>query len=82
MNAERSEQKKSSRRYDPRTLKLLWGRAAGRCAMPNCRIELFVAEPGYSPVWNIGEMGHIVASSNDGPRSNSALPLVAQCHRL
>jgi hypothetical protein len=78
MNADRSEQTKSSRRYDPRTLKLVWGRAAGRCAMPNCRIELFVTEPGYSPVWNIGEMGHIVASSNDGPRSDSGLSLVAR----
>ena len=37
--------KKSSagtrRNYSDRTLKLLWGRAAGRCAMPACRMEVF-----------------------------------------
>jgi hypothetical protein len=33
---------KTKRNYSPRILKLLWGRAAGRCAMPECRVELFV----------------------------------------
>lgn len=64
---------KSTRYYDPQTLKLLWGRAAGRCAMPNCRIELFVTEDDYDPVCIIGEMGHIAASSDDGPRANPNL---------
>jgi hypothetical protein len=64
---------KSARSYSDRILKLLWGRAAGRCAMPSCRIELFLTEPGYDPIWNIGEMGHMAASSDGGPRGNSAL---------
>jgi hypothetical protein len=42
--------------------------------MPNCRIELFIDESGYDPVCNIGEMGHMAASSNSGPRGNQALP--------
>jgi hypothetical protein len=43
--------------------------------MPNCRIEVFITEPGYDPIWNIGEMGHIAASSDGGPRSDPALSL-------
>lgn len=65
--------KKSTRVYEAKTLKLLWGRAAGRCAMRDCRIDVFVNELGYDPIWNIGEMGHIAASSNDGPRGNPSL---------
>lgn len=66
---------KSPRYYDPQTLKLLWGRAAGRCAMPDCRVELFVTEDNYDPVCVIGEMGHIAASSNAGPRANVEIDL-------
>jgi hypothetical protein len=43
--------------------------------MPTCRIEVFITEPGYDPIWNIGEMGHIAASSDGGPRSDPALSL-------
>ena len=43
--------------------------------MPNCRIELFVTVPGYDPIWNIGEMGHIVGSSDSGPRPDSTMQL-------
>jgi hypothetical protein len=66
---------KSPRYYDPQTLKLLWGRAAGRCAMPDCRVELFVTEDNYDPVCVIGEMGHIAASSDAGPRANVEIDL-------
>jgi hypothetical protein len=64
---------KSPRSYSDKTLKILWGRSAGRCNMPNCRIEVFINEHGYDPVWNIGEMGHIFASSDSGPRPNKKL---------
>src|SRR6202451_778662 len=64
---------KSPRYYLPQTLKLLWGRAAGRCAMADCRVELFVAEDDYDAVCVIGEMGHIPASRNAGPRANEEL---------
>ena len=36
---------------------------------------MFITEPGYDPIWNIGEMGHIAASSDGGPRSDPALSL-------
>jgi hypothetical protein len=69
---------KSTRYYDPQTLKLLWGRAAGRCAMADCRVELFVTEDDYDPVCVIGEMGHIAASSNTGPRAHLELDMRAR----
>ncbi len=69
---------KSARYYDPQTLKLLWGRAAGRCAMADCRVELFVTEGDYDPVCVIGEMGHIAASSNAGPRAHLELDMRAR----
>ena len=69
---------KSTRYYDPQTLKLLWGRAAGRCAMADCRVELFVTEDDYDPVCVIGEMGHIAASSNAGPRAHLELDMRAR----
>ncbi len=69
---------KSSRYYDPQTMKLLWGRAAGRCAIADCRVELFVTEDDYNPVCVIGEMGHIAASSNAGPRAHLELNMRAR----
>ena len=65
---------KSPRNYSDKTLKLLWGRAAGRCAMPNCRIELFATESGFDPICNFGDMAHMVASSDGGPRPDPTLP--------
>jgi hypothetical protein len=46
--------------------------------MADCRIELFVTEPGHDPVCIIGEMGHVVASSDGGPRSNTTTRLDAR----
>lgn len=59
-----------SRTYSDRTLKILWGRAAGRCAVPGCRMELFVGETEWDPVVTIGDIAHIEASSDSGPRAN------------
>lgn len=46
--------------------------------MADCRIELFVTEDDYDPVCVIGEMGHIAASSNAGPRANVDLDMRAR----
>lgn len=61
----------SSRSYSDRTLKILWGRAAGRCAVPECRIELFADATEHDPIVLIGEIAHIEAASNRGPRANT-----------
>lgn len=52
-------------------VKLLWGRAANRCAI--CRIEL--SQVASSKAFPLGEQAHIVAESKNGPRGNSILSL-------
>src|SRR3972149_2165315 len=61
---------KSTRHYSNRTLKILWGRAAGRCAVPECRAELLVDATDHAPIVVIGDIAHIEASSDRGPRAN------------
>ncbi len=61
--------KPAKRSYTDRTLKLLWGRAAGRCAMPECRIELYAEATDYDPIVVIGEIAHVEAASAQGPRA-------------
>lgn len=60
---------KAVRRYSDRVLKLLWGRAAGRCAMPECRVELFAEATDYDPIVVIGEIAHVAGIGDDGPRN-------------
>lgn len=64
---------KSPRRYSERTLKILWGRAAGKCAVPECRIDLIGDATDHDPVVVIGDIAHIEASSDKGPRANRKL---------
>lgn len=64
---------KSPRRYSARTLKILWGRAAGRCAVSDCRINLVVDATDHDPIVVIGDIAHIEASSDKGPRANRKL---------
>lgn len=62
-----------SRSYTDRTLKLLWGRSAGRCAMPECRIELFADATGYDPIVAIGEIAHMASMQDGGPRADPVM---------
>lgn len=64
----------AARNYSDRTLKLLWGRAGGRCAMPECRVELLADATTYDPIVVIGEIAHIAAAQNGGPRADQAMP--------
>jgi hypothetical protein len=41
--------------------------------MPDCRIEVFATEPGYDPICNFGDMAHMAASSDGGPRPDFEL---------
>ncbi len=50
-------------------VKILWGRSGNRCAFPGCKIEL-TTDGAES---TLGEMAHIVAASNNGPRGESNL---------
>jgi hypothetical protein len=55
----------------PRTTKMLWGRSSGLCSI--CRKELVVENTGADAEALIGDMCHMVAESEDGPRGQSAL---------
>ncbi|MGZ8245851.1 HNH endonuclease signature motif containing protein [Methylomagnum sp.] len=48
------------------TLKILWGRAGGHCSYPGCETDLIhILE---SNNFHIGEMAHIIAKRENGPR--------------
>ena len=55
--------------------KLLWGKSAGRCAMPDCRKNLVTEASEANPSRNIllGEMAHIIGEGNSSPRGISVL---------
>ena len=58
-----------------KTQVMLWGRAAHRCAFPDCRISL-VSDPTETDDESlIGEVCHIVGQSPSGPRGCSELSL-------
>lgn len=59
----------------PRTRKMLWGRAANRCAFPECRSELIIDETEVDEAFLLGMECHIAADSSDGPRGDDALRL-------
>lgn len=59
-----------------KTRKMLWGRAANRCAFPDCPLELVIDATETDDESLIGEECHIVAKSPEGPRGNS--PLTSQ----
>jgi hypothetical protein len=52
-------------------LKLLWGRAASRCAI--CRRELTQDKAAVDGAFTIGEQAHIVSEQLNGPRGSSIL---------
>lgn len=57
--------------------KILWARAAGRCAMPECRNKLTLNEEDTSEAVTLGEMCHIVGEkkSKKSPRGISKMSL-------
>ena len=61
--------------FQPKDLKILWGKAAGRCSMPECRRQLVsdASEAVPSKAILHGENCHIVADKPDGPRGKSSL---------
>jgi hypothetical protein len=55
-----------------KTHKMLWGRAANRCAFCHRELVLDATETDDESI--IGEVCHIVANSSSGPRGDSSLP--------
>lgn len=58
-----------------KTQKMLWGRAANRCAFPDCHRELVMDVSETDEESLIGEACHMVAREPSGPRGNSSLPI-------
>ncbi len=61
------------RQISSKTHKMLWGRAASRCAFPHCRRELVMDSNAIDQASLVGQECHIVAKEKDGPRGNSPL---------
>lgn len=53
--------------------KRLWGRAASRCAFPDCRQELIEEMTGDQGDVLVGQEAHIIGRNSDGPRGKSDL---------
>lgn len=63
-----------SRQYFQSDIKVLWGLAAGRCGFPDCRVECAEEATAQDRAVPLGEMAHIVAHANHGPRADPAYP--------
>jgi hypothetical protein len=68
-NGAQSQRKASEPTISNKDYKLLWGRAAARCAFADCRTRLTEAEGAAT----YGNVCHIVAESPNGPRGQSIL---------
>ena len=58
-----------------KTQKILWGRAAARCAFSECRRHLVEDITQTDDPTLVGENCHIVAEKDDGPRADPAMPV-------
>nr|WP_197463074.1 hypothetical protein [Gluconobacter thailandicus] len=56
-----------------KTQKILWGRAAARCSMPECRRQLVEDISETDDPTLVGENCHIVAEKDGGPRSDPTM---------
>ena len=54
-------------------IKILWGRAASRCAFPDCKIQLTQDSHSAPKSFSIGEQAHIVAKESKDVRGDSIL---------
>lgn len=64
---------KPTRRYSERTLKILFAMSRNQCAHPECTNPIVKAKTEFSQALVLGQIAHIYAASNDGPRGNSKL---------
>lgn len=62
----------SSRSYTQLTIKKLFGAAAGRCSI--CKTKVVLNATKNDEAAQIGEMAHIIGSSEDGPRGDGNFP--------
>lgn len=61
------------RKYSDKTLKILFGFCGNRCAEPTCTNLIIADATPYSVEAVIGQIAHIYASSDQGPRGKAGL---------
>lgn len=62
------------RKYPKLDLKILYGKAAGRCAFSTCRKLLILEATPSGKAKQIGKIAHIIAHSPAGPRGDTDYP--------
>ncbi len=62
------------RSYRQRDIELLWGQAAARCTFPKCRQRLVKEATNDDPIAIVGQIAHIVAHGQNGPRADPDFP--------
>lgn len=62
-----------TRNYPTADVKILWGKAAARCAFPQCRVPCVAEETKSDSAKTYGRIAHIYAHSNSGPRANNQM---------
>lgn len=58
-----------------RDIKLLWGRAAGRCSFPGCKMKLSQDKNHTSDSFPLGVQAHIVGENRNAARGKSPLSM-------
>lgn len=65
--------KKTKRSYSQKTLKILFALSRNECTHPDCNQRIVESPTDLSGSLVVGEISHIYAASNDGPRGNSKM---------
>ena len=65
--------RKSVRSYSDRTLKILFAMSMNQCAHPHCSQAVIQSKTSKSEAAVVGQIAHIYALSDDGPRGKSGL---------
>ena len=65
--------KSPTRNYSAKTIKVLFALSGNRCAVPDCPNPIIKAGTQFSEEVVLGEICHIYAVSEDGPRGKSGL---------
>jgi hypothetical protein len=73
MNSSKAATKAPKRQYSPVTLKILFGLSGNKCAAPDCNNPIIKAGTAHSDDMVLGQICHIYALSNKGPRGKSGL---------
>lgn len=71
--------KTPSRNYSKTTLKMLFAFSGNQCARPDCEEPIVASATKFSPAAVIGQIAHIYAHSDGGPRSKPNLTEAERC---